>query len=101
MKKAEILEQLEYVAGVRLSDVFYSDFLQSDVYAIYELSVENAEKLYTEMIKQGVTKDEFEQAIKDDDLDIFVEDWIQDTIDFTKTATDYGFSGRQAEYDLY
>lgn len=106
MKKEEIIEELGQVTNVHLEDVFYSDFLQSDdVHAIYELDVDKPEVLYNEMVKTGVTKEQLEKAIdrgfETESLAEFVEDWLNDNIDFSKTASDYGFYGRQADYDFF
>lgn len=106
MKKEEIIEELGQVTNVHLEDVFYSDFLKSDdVHAIYELDVDKPEVLYNEMVKTGVTNDDFENSMNSytggSRLDEFVEDWLNDNIDFSKTASDYGFYGRQADYDFF
>lgn len=105
MKKEEIIEKLGQVTSVHLEDVFYSDFLQSDdVHAIYELDVDKPEVLYNEIVKTGVTKEQLEKAIdrgfETESLAEFVEDWLNDNIDFSKTASDYGFVGTQT-YDMF
>lgn len=106
MKKEEIIEELGQVTSVHLEDVFYSDFLQSDdVHAIYLLDVDKPEKLYNEMVKTGVTNDDFENHIVDyannESLGDFVEDWLLDNIDWSKTIDDYGFYGRQDDYAFF
>ena len=95
MKKEKIMEELsEIVLG--LEDVFYSDFLQQDdISVMYELDVQFPDVLLEELESTGVTREQIENAIEDNTLQNFVQDWLNGNIDFNKIASDYGLVGSQ------